>query len=591
MLGSLRADAATFSFTYTDPAGFGFNETDPATPVGGNPGTTLGEQRRNVMEQAANIWAPYLQSDVTIVIEARFSNFGGTPTSATIAAAGPETVLADFAGAPQSNTWYVSALADSLSGQDQDTGSSDLNVTVNEDIDSNPNVLGGDGFYYGYDHESGSQTDLLSTLLHEIGHGLGFLSTADESDGSLIGNTPDSFTRLMFDTQTNQNWGDMSDAERQASAINDPDLVFIGPAATQASQRQLKPAASSLNVAITAPVGSAADFTAGTSAFGLGIPPWGLQGVAVLAIDGTSPVNDGCEGPLSNANDLLGNIAVIDRGNCNFTVKVGNAQEAGAIGVIIINNAGDDLITMSGNNENVSIPSVFIGQTDGNALKAALVTDTVQITITNTGDLQGTQSDSVRLFGPSPVDPGSSASHWSVDTFPDLLMEPIITDTFLPQLDLSVVALRDIGWNIQNIDLPYLTYSLWAEENIGSVNAAETDNADGDPWNNFAEYAFGSDPTDADNQPVSSRFLRTDTSIFALFYTRNKLAGDVIYSLMSTPNLGSATNTSINGVDYIGKAVTEIDDETEQPELEVRSSAAQSFFEIEAQRYSPAPGG
>lgn len=67
---------------------------------------------------------------------------------------------------------------------------------------------------------------------------------------------------------------------------------------------------------------------------------------------------------------FTGGAAVISRGACNFSIKVYNAQQAGATFVVIYNNAGDGTITMgAGDNADlVTIPSIFIGQTNGNAL-------------------------------------------------------------------------------------------------------------------------------------------------------------------------------------------------------------------------------
>lgn len=59
--------------------------------------------------------------------------------------------------------------------------------------------------------------------------------------------------------------------------------------------------------------------------------------------------------------------AMISRGSCEFGVKVLNAENAGAEFVVIYNNAGDSLINMGAGavGDQVTIPSVFIGQTNG----------------------------------------------------------------------------------------------------------------------------------------------------------------------------------------------------------------------------------
>ena len=64
---------------------------------------------------------------------------------------------------------------------------------------------------------------------------------------------------------------------------------------------------------------------------------------------------------------FTGQIAVIKRGTCTFAVKVDNATAAGAIGVIIVNNAGGFPIVMSVP-EATTIPSYMVSQADGNNL-------------------------------------------------------------------------------------------------------------------------------------------------------------------------------------------------------------------------------
>ena len=103
---------------------------------------------------------------------------------------------------------------------------------------------------------------------------------------------------------------------------------------------------------------------------------------AVVGEDGTAPTSDGCE-PLVNTTEMDGKIALIDRGLCNFSLKAWHAQDAGAIACIIINNQGDGLVNMAGGDSAaaVVIPVVFIGQSDGEAIKAELANGPVNITI------------------------------------------------------------------------------------------------------------------------------------------------------------------------------------------------------------------
>jgi extracellular elastinolytic metalloproteinase len=55
---------------------------------------------------------------------------------------------------------------------------------------------------------------------------------------------------------------------------------------------------------------------------------------------------------------------------CAFVIKVKNAQDAGAIAAIVANNQGDSILTMGGTDATITIPSVFVGQTDGATLRS-----------------------------------------------------------------------------------------------------------------------------------------------------------------------------------------------------------------------------
>src|SRR5450755_4748975 len=63
--------ATTISIDNVNAPGVGFNDTTPATPVAGNAGTTLGQQRLIVFQQAASTWAALLNSGVDIKVRAQ----------------------------------------------------------------------------------------------------------------------------------------------------------------------------------------------------------------------------------------------------------------------------------------------------------------------------------------------------------------------------------------------------------------------------------------------------------------------------------------------------------------------------------------
>jgi minor extracellular serine protease Vpr len=81
----------------------------------------------------------------------------------------------------------------------------------------------------------------------------------------------------------------------------------------------------------------------------------------------TTPAN-GCS---AISTSLTGKIALIDRGVCTFTTKVRNAQNAGAVGVIVVNNVAGDPTAMAqdGTQPVPTIPAVMVGKNEGNAMK------------------------------------------------------------------------------------------------------------------------------------------------------------------------------------------------------------------------------
>ena len=106
--------------------------------------------------------------------------------------------------------------------------------------------------------------------------------------------------------------------------------------------------------------------------------------------------SDGCQAFAPGF--FTGLIALVDRGGgCGFTFKVKNAQDAGATGVIVANNAAGT-ISMGGTDPTITILSLSITQADGNAIKAQLGTGVnATLTFTPLGDtVSGSTSRGVR---------------------------------------------------------------------------------------------------------------------------------------------------------------------------------------------------
>src|SRR5688572_32725352 len=81
-LASSAFGQATIVIQNNDAANVGFNDPTPVAPVGGNPGTTLGQQRLNAFQFAANIWGATLVSNSTITVRASWEALSCTETSA-----------------------------------------------------------------------------------------------------------------------------------------------------------------------------------------------------------------------------------------------------------------------------------------------------------------------------------------------------------------------------------------------------------------------------------------------------------------------------------------------------------------------------
>jgi len=226
------AQATQIVIVNMDGAGEGFNDNTPASPVGGNTGTTIGAQRLQVFEHAASMWELIVDSKVTIRVEAKFDPLTCTATSAVLGSAGTKTAHRDFTKAPVSNTYYAAALANSLAGRDL-SSSADIAATFNSDIDNNDACLNNTNWYYGLDGvRPGGTYEMLSVVLHEIGHGLGFQTFVDLTTGEKFLGKNDIFMLNLEDHSSGLLWSEMvinnGDSQRLASIINTTNLHWVG---------------------------------------------------------------------------------------------------------------------------------------------------------------------------------------------------------------------------------------------------------------------------------------------------------------------------------------------------------------------------
>ena len=441
---------ATITIINLDGPGEGFNDPTPAAPVGGNAGTTLGQQRLIAFQHAASIWGAELDSNVTIVIQAAFNPLG----PGVLGAAGATFVFRDFGGvglfpgAEFPATWYGSALADKRAGTELNPGFADIGATFSSNFN----------FYLGLDNNHGAQPDLVVVLLHEFGHGLNFQTFVNSSTGANFLGFTDIYARHLLDTTIGLHWNEMTQAQRQAAATKFGRIVLDAPTVTAAVPTVLL--LGSPEVRVLTPAAIAGPYQFGNAAFG---PPIGSPNVtaaivaAVDAADAAGPATtDGCS-PFINAAAVAGKIALIERGTCGFAVKARNATNAGAAAAIIYNNAANAAAGPPGmaddgiNGAFVTIPTVSLTRADGLAIIAQLgggVTASVAVdpTIRAGADAQ----NRARVFAPFPVSGGSSISHYDTVARRNLLMEPAINGDLTHNVkapdDLTLELFRDLGW-------------------------------------------------------------------------------------------------------------------------------------------------
>ncbi len=120
------------------------------------------EEAKAAFQHATDIWSTIVKSKVTIIVDACWATL---PTG-VLGSARADNFWRDFDEAPMANTWYPSAIANALVGEDIDPKRSDIIATFNNQ---------GFDWYFGTDGNPGAnQFDFPSVILHEIGHGMGF---------------------------------------------------------------------------------------------------------------------------------------------------------------------------------------------------------------------------------------------------------------------------------------------------------------------------------------------------------------------------------------------------------------------------------
>ncbi|MGA0062014.1 MAG: fibronectin type III domain-containing protein [Candidatus Planktophila sp.] len=123
------------------------------------------EWAKRDFQSAVDIWAANFASSAPITIDATWGRSG---TWGVLGSARPGNYYSGFDGAPDQSLWYPSALANALAGKDLDPQSPDMVIQINSLASWNTRNDG---------TPLANEYDLPSVFLHEMAHGLGFLST------------------------------------------------------------------------------------------------------------------------------------------------------------------------------------------------------------------------------------------------------------------------------------------------------------------------------------------------------------------------------------------------------------------------------
>ena len=116
------------------------------------------------IQAAVDVWSGNFSSTVPINVNI---NWGRSTSYSVLASASAKKNFANFAGAPDKTLYYPSALANALSGKDLDPNTAEMEITINSTAP----------WYYGIDGNCPARSfDLVSVILHEMAHGLGFIS-------------------------------------------------------------------------------------------------------------------------------------------------------------------------------------------------------------------------------------------------------------------------------------------------------------------------------------------------------------------------------------------------------------------------------
>ena len=182
-------------------------------------------------EYAKSIWETLIVSPVPIRVRAEWTDMNYLGRG-VLGGAWPEDLRANFTGAGQPNTRYVSSLANHLAKRDLDERNHDINAQFNS---------GFSNWYFGTDGAKAGKYDLVSVVLHELGHGLGFYDSFNVSSG--IGSWgAGTFYPIIYDRFVANGAGQLllENYQNHSAALGyqlqSNNIFFVGPAAVAANR-------------------------------------------------------------------------------------------------------------------------------------------------------------------------------------------------------------------------------------------------------------------------------------------------------------------------------------------------------------------
>lgn len=185
--------------------------------------TNFPEAAKVAFDQAVSIWSTRYPSSVPITINASWANLG----AGVLGSASPGSFFSDFSGAPDNTLWYPSALANALAGRDLDPANPEIEAKFSS---NGAWYLGTDG------NTPRGRYDFETAVLHELGHGLGFLASDSYNSSTGIGvldqPTPfDAFLRIPDDRRLS----DLPSPSRELGSALTSQLTWSGANAIAAN--------------------------------------------------------------------------------------------------------------------------------------------------------------------------------------------------------------------------------------------------------------------------------------------------------------------------------------------------------------------